>query len=182
MTTSVCGISTKPGFTLIEIVIVLGVMALLMTVAITQLRPGASPMTRFVDDMQRIVKTAQLASLQTHKTHRIILHLNEQRMYIEQADDTRGAIQDDKQEFIAAPSPWDVTATIPDVITFIAVYVNGVDELAGGTTKRIWIYCYPSGMIQDTKIVIENTETQMQTVLTMNPITAEVLRDEAAQE
>ncbi len=176
------GISIKSGFSLLEIVIVVGVIAILMTVAITQFRPGTSPISQFVEDVQRVAKTAQLASLQTHETHRIILSLQDQRMYIEQAQDPAASNQQAEQIFVAAPSPWDATAQIPDALTFTAVYVNGADELAGGITKRIWIYCYPSGMIQSTQLMVENVNTGMQSNITINPITAEVSRDEAAEQ
>lgn len=176
------GIWIKPGFTLIEIIVVIGVMALLMAIAVTQFRPGGvSPMSQFIGDMQRVAKSAQLASLQTHTTHRIILSLQEQRIYIEQAKAPEAGAQQAEQTFVQAPAPWNATATIPDALTFTAVYVNDTDELAGGVTRRIWIYCYPSGIMQKTQLHVENVNTGVQRVISINPFTAEVLQDEAAQ-
>jgi len=163
----------KPGFTLLEVVVVIGVIGILFGIAVTQLRfEPASPASSFVDDMYSCVKQTQLVALESHRQHRIVLGFEEQEVYVEQATDEYDA--EGNPQFTPVEAQWDTRYAIPDGLEFTAVYVNGVDELAGGTTQRIWIYCYPSGMLQQTRIVVRETRSDRQYTIQINPVTADV--------
>jgi len=149
-----------------------------MGIVVAQFRgAGQNPIDQFIQELGTVTKRAQLSSMRTAKQHRVVFDFNQRSIYAQQAQR-----QKDTQEvtFESMPDHEQIRMDIPDVLMISAFYVDGTDELAGGVTDRLWMYVYPSGILQSARIGVQNTNTDAQEVLTVNPFTAIVDVDETA--
>lgn len=140
------------GFTLIEIIIVIAIMAVLALVVVPQLwrhRP-AYERNQFVSQLSSLISSGLLEALETQKLHRIYVDLNQKKVRLERATDKKQSSGDFVFEKVARSYQMTEFA-LPEEVTIKNFYINAHDEMAQSiqtTTKAIWFYLMPDGTSQ----------------------------------
>lgn len=166
----------RRGFTLIEILVALALLALLSAIVIPRLRkrsiPAEQEFTRRLNDLTRL---GQLEALMTSALHRIRFDLKNGRVMLEQASkkrDSQGHLQ-----FEPVRITYNTTAfALPEPLEIEKFFVKGKNLLTGGEgirTTGAWFYLVPEGLAQEVTINLRNTQNQRSTALVINPFTAQ---------
>ena len=176
--------TTKPGFTFIEIIVVLAIMGLLMAVVVPNIqrfRPGYER-NLFVTTVSALVQRAWQNALATHELHRVWFNIEQRTVVIQQATDKHNRAgeaiyQEISSEYIPASYTWPESLQIKDF------FIDGTDFMhapgtAGVKIHEVWFYIYPDGSCQEVIINIfdtaDTTESEAGTRLSLvlNPFSA----------
>ncbi len=147
-------ISRKQGFTLLEVVFVIGIIAVLMTLIpnITQRKPRYER-EQFVTRLNALTKTAALQALATHKLHEIEFDFAKRTVQIRRAT---GKV-DDKGLLVTAPMRPALTNSLflwPAHIEIKQFVIEGFDEMSryAKGTGAAFFYVVPEGLAQQVTI------------------------------
>lgn len=182
----------SPGFTLIELVIVIMLIALLGAIVVPNLRsrnPGYERKKLF-DTLEGIVNVAQLEAVKKNTVHRVFFDLKSRQIRLEAAS----------KETTSGGAPVYKPASTPSIKSNILMpenleiknfFIKGRDELGaarGHSTDTLWFYITPEGVAQEVIINMLDTNdlgannNPAQASAVLNPFTLQfTLYDEFQQ-
>ena len=181
-------LAKKPGFTLIELVIVLLILGLLAGVGIPALQnrlPGFKR-NEFIARFNAMLNFAWQQALADQKTHQLLLDLNKHSIRIEAETEQKG--RDGKPIFKPITATYfDTEYQWPDNIQFKQFFVDGTDMMRGIKAEEMWFYVVPDGLVQAVIINLIDTSDEdargepLQFSLVVNPFTAQVTAHDTFQ-
>ena len=175
--------NSKHGFTLIELMITIAVIAVLAAVVIPNLlrsQPGYERKV-FIAELNGLLKYAQGNAIITYTNQQIVLDLENRKMELRaQTDKT-----DLKGEIIykKVQGPYiNTTVKIPENIDVKNFIIEGFDEMGRSTTKKageVWFFIVPEGMAQEVTMNFVDRKDRLYNDkprpigLVLNPFTAQ---------
>ncbi len=181
--TSKPGPSTNFGFTLVEILVAMAIIALVATVVVPNLKRPATAQGRqqFVRNLNALCAFAWQNSLVTGKVHKIDFDFQRSQVAAQIATDRK----DDKGEAVYMPlkgAYLKSSFAIPKNLEFKNFVVEGFDEMSrfvGGRTTGVYFFIRPGSFPQtvtinlvDTKDVLGRNKPRPMG-LVLNPFTAQ---------
>lgn len=185
-----CGIK-RPGFTLLELVVVVAIMAILATIIIPQLGRGNARKQReqFVMKFNTLLRHTAVDAIATNKVHKVIIDIVHHAITIQQQTTQKTT---EGQWVYKTPrrAYAQVPLVIPPTYSVKNCVVEGFDEMssfAGGTAKTVWFYIMPQGLAQAVTLNIldrtdKNPAQGQQFGLVLNPLTVQFRMYDAWQE
>lgn len=150
-----CGNSNN-GFTLLELIIVIAIIALLGTVVVPNLRSKDPKKERkeFVARLNNLMTFAWYNGITTGKVQRVVFDLSKQLVYLEQQ---KNLLERPGQEPEYEPIKRaynETSLTWPKHYLIKNFLLEGYDEATrhGGGLKMTWFFIVPDGLTQDVKI------------------------------
>lgn len=170
---SVFGMSK--GFTFVELVIGLMIIAIVASIATPwrYFQRVVPTNEQFLQTMNNALSLAYTDALQTGRVHRLLFLIKESRIVVETETDEKTGVGEKKYMPVVlayASSSFD----IPRDILFRNFYINGKDEIAGGSTKTVWFFITPEGRSQEVTMNVIDDETGNQYGYVLNPFTVQL--------
>lgn len=173
----------RPGFSLLEILLVITVAAFLFALVMPLLRraqPGRER-KQFVTQLNALVQLAMQQSIMTRKVHRVVFSMSERRAAIE--------IEQESEKFVPVKTGQTSTFAWARELEIKQFIVEGFDEMErriGRRTDKAWFFIIPDGMAQNVIInYIDRSDTiddkPLQRSLVLNPFTAQFRSYDAFQ-
>jgi len=174
------GTLNKSGFSLIELIVVIALMGLMATIAISSNRslfPGADR-KKFLAQLERLTSFAWHDAQATGKIHTIFFDIrnSQVRVQIDSGQrDSSGKIisQPIKRAYLNTSTP------IPKNIQIKQFIIEGLDESGkGGKVETAYFYLMPNGLTQQVTINLLDVKDKVgsgrarQIGLVLNPFTA----------
>lgn len=137
------------GFTLIEILIAIAIVAIIMAVALPNMRrltPGR-PRKEFINNLSVLTQFAWNNALTTRKVQQVHFDFDKRIVSINAAT---GIVKDGENEFAPIKASYiNDRLTIPKTIEIKNFIIEGTDQF-GLSSKRseAWFYIVPDGMAQ----------------------------------
>ncbi len=146
-------IPTKKGFTLIEILIAITIVAIMMASILPLLRqqPGYER-NQFIARLNGLVQAAWQQAIITRMVHRILFNFKDRTAQVERHLVTAPVTQ--KFEFEPVKGP-DMQMRWPSSLLIKQFLIEGFDEMkrfSGRGVETIWFYIIPDGMTQQVTI------------------------------
>lgn len=176
-----CGISNKSGFTLLEILVAIALVAILATIVVPNLfqRKPYYERQQFIRSLNMLSSFAWQQAIITHKTHKITFDMPKRMASVQIETDKKN----DKGDSVFAPMKGaylKTSFTWPKHLEIKNFYIEGFDEMGrmvGGKTNEIWYYVVPNGTAQAVIINIIDTQDKInnkprQIGLVLNPYSA----------
>jgi prepilin-type N-terminal cleavage/methylation domain-containing protein len=141
--------TAKNGFSLIEILVVLGIIALLMTIVLprfSSMLPGRDRKL-FITNLNSLTRNAWQQALIQNKIHKVAVDFIARKMWLERET---GVVKDNAPEFARVKGAYTMNSCIiPKNIEIENFIVEGYDEKARSrTTYESWFYVMPDGLTQ----------------------------------
>lgn len=178
------------GFTFIELVIALAILALLGTIVIPNLMPARPGYERkaFVAQLNGMMNATAAGAIADGVVYQLFFDVKNKFITIRK-DSGR---TDSKGEpvFVDADIPYGtVTIAIPEGYQFKNFFIEGADEVGGKASKtlEIWFFVVPTGLCQSVIINLFDTldtarfEQGEPMSLVLNPFTAQFVYHETFQ-
>lgn len=149
---------SSPGFTLLELTVVLFIVGLLVTILVPRLSDLGS--TRLEATAKRLAAVVRYLSGEAaiqNRTYRLNYDLDQQRYWI-----TMLITAEDGAEFIEDQSPLSRPVQLPPTIAFADVQAPGVGRLSTG---RVHTHFLPQGYVDPTLIHLRDQHSRVVTVL-----------------
>ena len=130
--------AAEPGFTLIELMVVMLLISIILAVAIPRFEGGflQDPVKTFSRKMISTVRSLRSAAVQTQIQHTLIIDLNAQQLnMVSQAVETETGAD-------ASANPPKKSFKPPDSLTLVDVQFPGSDPITTGIAE---IHFYPAG-------------------------------------
>jgi type II secretion system protein H len=176
----VFGIDKRSGFTLIELMIVILIIAIMASVVGPRLFPQTARMERdqFMSGLNALMRVAATQAVATQALHQIywrmadrIIELRKHTGAYDRAGDPicKSVTQLAGQEQLKIPERFIIKKFI----------IEGVNELAGDRSlKEVWFYVVPDGTAQQVSITLVDTHEEVNEAartisLTLNPFTVQ---------
>lgn len=161
---SVCG-SYKSGFTLIEVLVAIAIIALMATIVVPQLfrRVPSYERKQFIGRLNALAQYARQHALMKHTVHQLFFHLEQRTITIKQQTDKRDATG----QSIFAPLKnvgLKTTIKIPEHLQIKQFFIEGDDAMkafAGKPTQEVWFFVIPEGLSQSVTLNITDTKDRM---------------------
>ena len=159
---SVCGMKTKKGFTLLEILIVIALIGILGTVLMPNFQRKTPRYEReaFIARFNSLVHYGWQQALLTHKVHRVTVDVGNKIITL--AVDSGEKDRSGQDEFkLIANAVQDTLCSIPEQISIKQFFIEGFDmmtKFARSKTASVWFYIVPEGMVQN--VVINFTDSK----------------------
>jgi prepilin-type N-terminal cleavage/methylation domain-containing protein len=149
----VLGTSKKPGFTLIEIVVAILIIAVVATIVVPNLQRRVPYYERqqFITHVNALTQLAWNNALSTGKIHRLVIDAVKKNMVVEIAGDSQAKKKDD---FVPLKETYlKPTYQFADTLELKNLYIEGEDQITkhGGGKKsslETWFYIMPDGLTQ----------------------------------
>lgn len=165
--------SIKPGFSLIEILVAMMIIALMATLGPRLMRFNYDVEQKLVAQLNELMRNAQVHALIGGKNTQLFFDFTQTpaRMQVRQiTDKTEGGkpvYQPIKSPYGNDTADWDSHFEIEKFI------INGKDEASGGVLKTIWVYVAPDGLSQQALLVLRHKDTGRRVELQLNPFFAQ---------
>lgn len=163
----------RDGFTFVEIIIVVMIIGILATIMVPRLfRRPVDRRQVFVGRLNQLMQEGVQRALETGTTYRIKCDFEGGRVVLESATKAGDSGDLVTQQFVPVESLYGkMWFDIPTGLIFRNLFVEGKDELLGGTTKQTWFFIGGNGAVQMVTFVMadENFEEPQSAIL--NPFT-----------
>lgn len=166
------------GLTLIEIMVAMLIIGLMATIAVPRLfRQQQSTLDTFVIELQAIVQSGIYEAQHTGLLHRVFVDIKNGHIQLESAKNADVHFQDTSASFTPTGVTYAKTGiSVPEDIAFQTFIINGKNELASGfTTKTIWFFIDPQGLVQQVHMQLKDTQTNHTITLATNPFSGQLL-------
>lgn len=166
-----------PGFTLIEIMIVLAIIGMALSVVIPRLaRNDNKLLDECIASLQAMVQLGYTSALTTGRIHRVFFDVEHNRIRLEKSTGKVNAqgkfdFEPLKISYVKTELPLD------DRFEIRRFVIQGKDEMshaAGITTNEMWFFIMPEGLAQEVTITIYDSIQNTEKTLVMNPFTAQL--------
>jgi len=169
-------VETLKGFSLIELVVVLTIIAIMVAVVVPQLsRRDTSAVRTFTAQLNAFMLFTTTHAATTNALHKVLIDLEHDRISAEKATGGKAITGEDAYEPLMSSYP-AARLEIPHELVFRSILVNGADELAGAPTKKVWFFCVPNGLCQPVVIAGRDINRDEDFILTLNPYTGQFVR------
>lgn len=149
------------GFTLIEILVAIALIAIMATIVIPNIRPRAARDERkqFISKFNTLLQLAQHDALMTGKTQKIFIDLEKK---VIQLQTETGKVDAQNEPIFEPPrgSYFNTTFSWPKNLDVKNFYIEGYDELerwGGRSAGKVWFFIVPSGLTQTVIINVLDT-------------------------
>ncbi len=176
-------LGTKPGFSFLEIVVVLLILGLIGSVIIPNLQFRAADYQRkeLVQKLGALVRAGWQQALQSQQLHRVWFDLKTKIVRLERVIEPRGEGQKPRYEPVNVAYA-TTQFTLPDAITIKQFFIQSSDALnqPGIKVESVWFYIVPEGLVQEVIINaldgndIDPQGQAHQFSLIVNPFTAQL--------
>lgn len=173
---------TRPGFSLIELVVAIGLLVLVAAVVVPRLgmRNPKQEREQFIAQLNGLTKFAWQNAITSRKTHQIDFDLQKKVVTILQ--DSGAEKKDGKLQTVPLQKSHERTSIkIPPQLLVKNFYIEGFDEMTSRTGKEItgaYFYIIPEGLTQSVIINIVDTKERIvgrgkEIGLVLNPFSAQ---------
>jgi prepilin-type N-terminal cleavage/methylation domain-containing protein len=167
----------KPGFTFLEIMIVLVIIGIMATIVVPRLfyRPAKPPLDTFVYELNRLLQASILEAIRTELLHRLFFDFKKNQVFLEVAskknvDPQAPATLYHRVGSLAVPTE----IVIPENLIFRHFYIGAIDEMVGLGKGTIHFFIGPDGAVQEVTIVIADENNNTITLMT-NPFSGQLV-------
>jgi prepilin-type N-terminal cleavage/methylation domain-containing protein len=179
--------TSKPGLTLIEVLVAIALIALLATMVIPNIRvTHRHKRERFFKRFSALTQFAKNNALIKNKLHRIIIDMQNKKISLAMKQTNKQSkitFEPIKSSFLGT------SIDIPDHLQIRNFYIGKDDEMerfGTGVVEKIWFYITPEGLTQDVIINVLDTIEQKagnngEFSLILNPFSAQFVRYESFQ-
>jgi prepilin-type N-terminal cleavage/methylation domain-containing protein len=145
--------SSKNGFSLIELMIVVAIMGIMATIIVPYLSPDNSEQERqeFVSKLNLFMTSVWYNSLTTGRVHRVVIDLQATQMFIEMQMDEKTGQGESKYELVQINYNENFFAWNKEQFDFKDVYINDKNVMFAdeGSSDKTWFYIVPDGLAQN---------------------------------
>ena len=162
------------GFSLLEVVIAITVLAIVAAIVVPRLRNGGMPAhQKFLQNLNNLTRAAQLSALMTGKVHKIFFDLKQKRAAIEV--DSGKLTSSGSPVFEPLANTYTKTGfALSDKLEFDRFAIKGKDLMhKGAEYKDAWFFITPDGLTQEVTIGIGEPDRDRHVTLVINPFTAQ---------
>jgi len=166
--------TARKGFTFIEIMAVMAIIALVAAVIIPRLRRRPLAVRKeLLRNLNALTRTGQLNAIMTGRPHRILFDFEKRVIVLESTDGKRDSQGSLRFEPVSVPYT-KTTVEFPLFAEMQRFFVGDIDMLARPDIAftSAWFYVAPSGLAQQVKLDVLDTEKDNPFSLVINPFTA----------
>jgi prepilin-type N-terminal cleavage/methylation domain-containing protein len=147
--------SRGPGFTLLELMVVMLLISIVMAIAIPKFSGGAfqDPVKKLSRWMINTVRTLRSAAIQQQKTQSLVIDLSNRRMWL---------VNDAMDEEAAQAAASNKAMSLPDAVRYMDVQFPNQERISSGTTE---VRFYPAGYSDQVLIHLETDDAEKLTYL-----------------
>ena len=166
---------TSRGFTLVEIVVALSIIALMTAIVVPRIRRSYIPTRDHIRwELNNLARIAYTNALMTGKLHRIFFDFNERKAFIEidkNKSDSQGKPQFEPLQipFLRTTWSWDKRLSVE------RFEIQGKNIMRSGEvmTDAGWFFILPDGLAQELTVSMRVEESQQVYALRINPFTVQ---------
>lgn len=160
------------GFTLLEIIVAIALLALVSALVIPRIRRQPLPLAqRFEQQLNGLLQTTKTNALETQKLHRIMFDLKKNSATAEMVDDKKDS--QGKNVFAKLTIPYVKTAfQLDPELTVERFVVNGKNFMQRSDDLEytgMWFYITAEGIVQDVEIGLYDQEKKQNITVKINP-------------
>src|SRR3954451_16438813 len=166
---------TTSGFTLIEIMIVVGIMALLLGMSIPFAKQAMhrEALTQAVLDVQGVCEAARNRAIYQGSMADLVFHARDGTINVGSAGDVKSQDNPDASTRVATGGPpaANMSARLPEQVVIHTLKINGVDCMEMETAR---VRFFPNGTCDDMTMVLSRTDGRESTELILELTTGHV--------
>jgi prepilin-type N-terminal cleavage/methylation domain-containing protein len=173
--------TSKHGFTLIEILVVIALIGVMATIALPNLMPRQPGQERklFVTKLNELMRFSWQQAILSGKIQRVVINVAQRTIALQEAEsfDKQGepVFTDMDNSYLQTSLTW------PEQLEVRNLYIEGFDEMSrsvGRQTEKVWFYLVPNGLTQRVTInMLDNDDIRdgkvVRMALVLNPYTAQ---------
>jgi prepilin-type N-terminal cleavage/methylation domain-containing protein len=169
----VSGIFKKDGFSLIEIVVAIALMVLVATVVVPRLIRPKKVIKEFAAQVNTLLARVYTSTLITTQVHKVIWDLEKSLISTEKATGEKTSAGE--EIFVPLEKTYSkASIEIPESIEIRNFFIQGIDELVGAPTKKVWFFVVPQGVAQNVIINLLDEDNDQLFSLVLNPFTVQM--------
>ncbi|MBT6131223.1 prepilin-type N-terminal cleavage/methylation domain-containing protein [bacterium] len=166
----------RPGFSFLELIVVIMIMGLMAAVVVVSIRPASSSKIRkgFVRDLNSLAYSARLAALKSNQAHRVYFQFVDKTIKIQSVNKAKSELESVKYTALLSSRPELVN--IPEQASFDAFFVEGKNEMGAAQLKDAWFFITGQGLAQEVVLHVrdEAAKTEHKRYsLVLNPFSAQ---------
>ncbi|KKR96993.1 MAG: hypothetical protein UU47_C0004G0048 [candidate division TM6 bacterium GW2011_GWE2_41_16] len=156
------------GFTLLELIIVIAIIAVIMRMVSSMMVQKPKPLENFLGGMNALMHVAKTQAVLTHTPQRIYLDFDGRyaRVDSEVGKKTTGEGEFAPVQVAYLPTRMDF---MPQIV-IEKLFINGKEELSGSRKPQSWFYINAQGIAQQISMVIGLSDSPQKKTLVLNPL------------
>lgn len=147
------------GFTLLEIILVLAIIAVLSLGVVPLLQRRGDDIENFINRVNALVEYGRLQAQSTQRVHRILFDLKNEMIQLEAESPAKNPGSPPDYSLVTS-GYLSTQFGIPSTIEVRRFLIDGKDEIAGSATTKVWFFIAPDGSSQDILIDFANLDNQ----------------------
>ncbi len=162
---SMSGSLNKKGFSLLELLLALGIMAFLSSIVGARLFKRQSPESErkaFIVQLNKLMASVWYSAMTTQVPHRVVFDFKKKFITVERAkkadSNVLAKVPLDKQVFVPVVNNYIFkNVEWPETFVIKHFFIEGYDEVAntrGSGLEKSWIFVMPDGLSQNVKLII----------------------------
>ncbi len=162
---------TKPGFSLLEIIVAMAIVAVMATQIPRLTRINYNQQEKFVADLNMLARNAYSHALVSGRPTQLFFDFESQIKKVTirvESDKKAGA--ENKSVFETVQSDYGNDSLVwNDNFEVEKFIIDGKDEASGGKLKTVWFYIMPDGLSQQVTLVLRDEAVGKPLELELNP-------------